>query len=189
MPKFSTKNFKQPHDKLESNSVSYDARTDNPVKAGAQHTLCTELYALARHYHPSVALFATEILHRTEMGVEYYGDPLKDFTLMHFLDRFVYRSPKAQSHEAHDKVFGRAQRYQPKGVRSLVVGSAAYMGRNESAIPVDEAFFFKYFAGSGRRTDGTGVNARPRDEDVEDLDSDEADEFLGEVDNHVSFFF
>lgn len=26
--------------------------------------------------------------------IEYSGDPLQDFTLMRFLDRFVYRNPK-----------------------------------------------------------------------------------------------
>ena len=26
--------------------------------------------------------------------IEYTGDPLEDFTVMHFLDRFVYKNPK-----------------------------------------------------------------------------------------------
>lgn len=26
--------------------------------------------------------------------VEYTGDPMEDFTLIHFLDRFVYKNPK-----------------------------------------------------------------------------------------------
>lgn len=90
--------------------------------------------------------------------------------------------------QAHDKVFGRAHRYQPKGVRNIPVGSASYMSRHENAIPVDEAFLFRYFVESGRRTDGTGVNARPKSEDVEDLDSDEVDEFLGDINNHVSSY-
>lgn len=81
------------------NNRKYDSHTDNPLKAGAERTLCYELYALSKHYHPSVSLFATEILNNTDKGVEYFGDPLKDFSLMHFLDRFVYRNPKAQSHD------------------------------------------------------------------------------------------
>lgn len=170
---------------VETKFICYDPYTDNPLKAGSENTLCYELHALSHHYHPSVALFATEILQRTKKGIEYYGDPLKDFTLMHFLDRFVYRSPKAQAREAHDRVFGRSHSYQPKGIRSVLVGSAAYMNRHENAIPVDETFLYKYFVETGRRTDGTGVNARPKQEDVEDLDSDEADEFLGDINNHV----
>lgn len=64
-----------------------------------------------------------------------------------------------------------------------------YMTKHENAIPVDEAFLFRYFVESGRRTDGTGINARVKDEDVEDLDSDEADEFLGDINNHVSSLY
>ncbi|OQR70277.1 CCAAT/enhancer-binding protein zeta-like [Tropilaelaps mercedesae] len=170
---------------MSSVSIMYDPHTDNPLKAAAETTLCYELQTLSRHFHPSVALFATEILHRTKKGIEYFGDPLKDFTLMHFLDRFVYRNPKAQSHETHDRVFGRSQNYQPKGIRGIAVGSAVYMSNHENAIPVDEAFLFKYFIASGHRTDGTGLNAQPKHEDVEDLNSDEADEFLGDIDNHM----
>ena len=67
----------------------------------------------------------------------------------------------------------------------MSVGSAAYMNRHEKSIPVDEAFLYKYFVESGRRTDGTGVNGKKASNEIEDLDSDEADEFLGDIDNHV----
>lgn len=60
------------------------------------------------------------------------------------------------------------------------------MNRHEKTIPVDEAFLYKYFVESGRRTDGSGVNGKQGKNDFEDLDSDEADEFLGDIDNHVS---
>lgn len=66
------------------------------------------------------------------------------------------------------------------------MGSAAYMNRHEKAIPVDEAFLYKYFIETGRRTDGSGINGRKSGAEMEDLDSDEADEFLGDIDNHVS---
>ncbi len=64
---------------------------------------------LLRHYHPSVARWAQLLLEgvssprcvprtavlmrgapRTGKPIEYAGDPLKDFTLSAFLDRFVY---------------------------------------------------------------------------------------------------
>jgi hypothetical protein len=88
--------------------------------------------------------------------------------------------------QAHDKIFGKAQKYHPKGIRGVSVGSAAYMNRHEKAIPVDEAFLYKYFVETGRRTDGSGINGRKSGAEMEDLDSDEADEFLGDIDNHVS---
>jgi ribosome biogenesis protein MAK21 len=39
-----------------------------------------------------VALFAKTIMEGS--SVEYSGDPLQDFTLIRFLDRFVFRNPK-----------------------------------------------------------------------------------------------
>jgi hypothetical protein len=33
-------------------------------------------------------------------AVSYHGDPLEDFTLIRFLDRFVYRNPKKRETES-----------------------------------------------------------------------------------------
>jgi hypothetical protein len=44
---------------------------------------------LASHYHPSVARFASTLL--CAQHIEYASDPLQDFTLMRFLDKFVFR--------------------------------------------------------------------------------------------------
>jgi ribosome biogenesis protein MAK21 len=49
-----------------------------------------EICLISKHFHPSVAKFATSL------GViEYSGDPLRDFTLAPFLDKFSYKNPKA----------------------------------------------------------------------------------------------
>jgi ribosome biogenesis protein MAK21 len=42
--------------------TSYDFNERNPMYAGAEKTLTYELLALSRHYHPTVALFATKLL-------------------------------------------------------------------------------------------------------------------------------
>jgi hypothetical protein len=42
--------------------TSYDFNERNPMYAGAEKTLTYELLALTRHYHPTVALFATKLL-------------------------------------------------------------------------------------------------------------------------------
>jgi ribosome biogenesis protein MAK21 len=45
--------------------------------------------SLRRHFHPSVALFAANLA--SGEPIKYGGDPLTDFTLPKFLDRFVFR--------------------------------------------------------------------------------------------------
>uniref|UniRef100_A0A8C5SD29 CCAAT/enhancer-binding protein zeta n=1 Tax=Laticauda laticaudata TaxID=8630 RepID=A0A8C5SD29_LATLA len=72
---------------------SYDPLSRNPSYCEADRTSFWELKKLSEHFHPSVALFAQRILEGNY--IEYSGDPLQDFTLMRFLDRFVYRNPKA----------------------------------------------------------------------------------------------
>ena len=42
--------------------TSYDFNERNPMYAGAEKTLTYELFALTKHYQPTVALFATKLL-------------------------------------------------------------------------------------------------------------------------------
>uniref|UniRef100_A0A8C5E2N2 CCAAT/enhancer-binding protein zeta n=1 Tax=Gouania willdenowi TaxID=441366 RepID=A0A8C5E2N2_GOUWI len=72
--------------------TSYDPLHRNPLFCGADHSTLWELQRLCHHFHPSVALFAQTVLKGDP--VQYSGDPLQDFTLIRFLDRFVFRNPK-----------------------------------------------------------------------------------------------
>lgn len=51
-----------------------------------------ELVVLARHCHPTIALWSSDLL-KGEL-LEYGGDPLLDFGLSNFLDRISYKTPK-----------------------------------------------------------------------------------------------
>ena len=64
----------------------------NPLYGCATREPAWEMATLATQFHPSARLFAKSIL--GSQPVEYSGDPLQDFTLMRFLDRFVFRNPK-----------------------------------------------------------------------------------------------
>uniref|UniRef100_A0A3B4AXR4 CCAAT/enhancer-binding protein zeta n=1 Tax=Periophthalmus magnuspinnatus TaxID=409849 RepID=A0A3B4AXR4_9GOBI len=71
---------------------SYDPLHRNPLYCGADLATLWELHQLSGHFHPSVSLFAKTILQGN--SILYTGDPLQDFTLIRFLDRFVFRNPK-----------------------------------------------------------------------------------------------
>ncbi len=78
----------------------------------------------------------------------YDGDPLQDFTLMRFLDRFVFRNPKKEPAKGKPQsVLGKRNKaaYQPSGIRAIAPDSREYVDRDEAAVPKDEAFIFKYF--------------------------------------------
>ena len=78
--------------KQELRITEYDMHARNPSYCGAELTVAYELISLEQHYHPSVALFAKTLLGR--QFIKYDGNPLKDFTVARFLERFIYKNPK-----------------------------------------------------------------------------------------------
>ena len=63
-----------------------------PLHAKADRAAWWELIPLASHAHPSVAAMARQLL--AGAPVVYNGDPLRDLSLVNFLDTFVQRKPK-----------------------------------------------------------------------------------------------
>jgi hypothetical protein len=91
----------------------------NPLYTNAETVGLRELNLLANHYHPTVALFAQNVLHKET--IKYTGDILVDFSSARFLDRFSFKNPKKEGDNG--KIFSRTSQYQPKGIKSLPVNS------------------------------------------------------------------
>ncbi|XP_017507812.1 CCAAT/enhancer-binding protein zeta [Manis javanica] len=124
---------------------TYDPFSRNPLFCGAENTSLWELKKLSEHFHPSVALFAKTILQGNY--IQYSGDPLQDFTLMRFLDRFVYRNPKPHKgkENTHSIVMQPKRKHFMRDIRSFAVNSKEFLAKEESQIPVDEVFFYRYY--------------------------------------------
>ncbi|AWP20443.1 putative CCAAT/enhancer-binding protein zeta-like [Scophthalmus maximus] len=154
---------------------SYDALHRNPLFCGADHTTLWELQRLTLHFHPSVSLFAKTIL---EGGfVLYSGDPLQDFTLIRFLDRFVFRNPKQLKGKQNTDTGVLGPRHRLP-VNFLPVNCDEFLSKEESQIPVDEIFFHRFFK---KRQQEKQVRRPRRDgdnESVEDVDDDEFEKIL-----------
>lgn len=63
-----------------------------PQYANGERSGWWELATMAAHVHPSVAAMARTLLAGT--NVAYEGDPMVDFQLTTFLDKFVQRKAK-----------------------------------------------------------------------------------------------
>ncbi|XP_003795734.1 CCAAT/enhancer-binding protein zeta [Otolemur garnettii] len=154
---------------------TYDPFSRNPLFCGAENTSLWELKKLSEHFHPSVALFAKTILQGNY--IQYSGDPLQDFTLMRFLDRFVYRNPKPHKGKVNtDSVVMQPKRKQfIKDIRSLTVNSKEFLAKEESQIPVDEVFFHRYYK-------KVAVKVKQKqnsdEESIEDVDDDEFEKLI-----------
>ncbi|XP_049640251.1 CCAAT/enhancer-binding protein zeta [Suncus etruscus] len=153
----------------------YDPFSRNPLFCGAENTSLWELKKLSEHYHPSVALFAKTILEGN--SIQYSGDPLQDFTLMRFLDRFVYRNPKPhKGKENTDSVVMQPKRkHFLSDVHTLPVNSREFLAREESQIPAHEVFFHRYYK-------KVAVKQKQRqnsdEESIEDVDDDEFERMI-----------
>ncbi|KAL6050797.1 hypothetical protein STEG23_015335 [Scotinomys teguina] len=155
---------------------TYDPFSRNPLFCGAENTSLWELRKLSEHFHPSVALFAKTILEGN--FIQYSGDPLEDFTLMRFLDRFVYRNPKQhKGKENTDSVVMQPKRrHFIQDVRNLAVNSKEFLAKEESQIPVDEVFFYRYYKKVAVVKEKQKRNA---DEDsIEDVDDEEFENMI-----------
>jgi ribosome biogenesis protein MAK21 len=138
-----------------------------------------EIVALCSHYHPSVVSFATR-LRDAMQAVQYEGDPLKDFTLGAFLDKFCYRKPKQH---VVDSLHGRRS---ARLVSRPLVNSQEFRQLGEAGqIEEDERFFLRFFqTNPGRTRRGPGAAEAAADlpeaadarEEGADKDSDSEEE-------------
>ena len=143
----------------------YDGRKRDPLHANAQSSTCWDIHPLLTHYHPSVSLFTTRLLSHSAMPPK---PDLSLNTLIHFLDRFVYKNPKSSTSSSGGITRG-ASLMQPllaTGVSRtdggvLVtsggpgrrdtgpVNSANFWKRNRDEVGADEVFFHRYFSALG----------------------------------------
>ncbi|CAG9857672.1 unnamed protein product [Phyllotreta striolata] len=154
----------------------YNPLARNPLYGGGEFSAYIELNYLKNHFHPTVSLFATNLLNNEP--VTYNGDPLNDFTLIRFLERFVFKNPKkTAATPGRDLMFSKRKLYRPKGVKSLPVKSESYSRENPRNIPVDELFVHTYLQGKYRE----GGSRDDDDSDLESVRSDEFEEMLDKM--------
>uniref|UniRef100_A0A6D2WAW4 CCAAT/enhancer-binding protein zeta n=1 Tax=Takifugu rubripes TaxID=31033 RepID=A0A6D2WAW4_TAKRU len=128
---------------------SYEPLHRNPLYCGADHATLWELRMLSLHFHPSASLFAKAVLQGE--SIEYSGDPLRDFTLIRFLDRFVFRNPK----QLKGKQNTGAPVLKRLPVSSLAVNCEEFLSKDESQIP----FGALLDENAGSKFENIGLNA------------------------------
>ncbi|XP_022177622.1 CCAAT/enhancer-binding protein zeta [Myzus persicae] len=158
----------------------YDYTARNPRFSGGEHAVLAELIPLSRHYHPTVATFANRII--SGKSIYYDGNPLADFTLLHFLDRFSFKNPKKprqgqgeENEELFRSVGTSRKHYTPKGLKSMSVVSEEYLRHEEKQIPLDEVFLYKYLKQRPKQNKKHVEN--PDEDGFSDVDSVNSDDF------------
>uniref|UniRef100_A0A182U3T2 CCAAT-binding factor domain-containing protein n=1 Tax=Anopheles melas TaxID=34690 RepID=A0A182U3T2_9DIPT len=183
---------KQAENKVHRAPTRYDAFRRASEFAGAQYTLRYELVRYRSHFHPTVQKFAESIL--ANSALTYYGDPLQDFSLGRFLDRFAFKNPKKPKtvkdengdERLRPQIPGVAMRksdYAPAGFRALPVNALA-----KDKCAEDDEFILKFLEQkrlrlqrAQERKKAKGGDDEDEDSDVDSLNDDEFDAYLDQL--------
>lgn len=183
-----------------ASSRHYDGRKRDPQYANAQNSCIWEIVPLLTHYHPSVALHASQLLYGQTITTK---PDLGLHTLSHFLDRFVYRNPKkalpssassimkpgAKGQDTSGLVVMRKGASAPTISSEVPLNNENFAKKKEEQIPVDQLFFHRYFSKkfqdeeSARNKVQQNKRKRKRGGDGdEDEDSEDDDISIGDDD-------
>jgi len=119
----------------------------------------------SNHYHPSVEKFTSYL-----GSIQYAGDPLQDFSLSPFLDKFAYRNPKAQKKNKTS--------ISQRRVKSLVqkpVNDPSFIKKDK--FDAEDEFFHTFFLEQARRDKIKGISRNKKESD-KDVDEEDGFEML-----------
>jgi ribosome biogenesis protein MAK21 len=142
-----------------------------------------ELSLFQHHYHPSVVKFARSVGDADSFS--FSGDPLRDFGLQPFLDKFSYRNPKSAERLSskyrkageQGTVGRRKETVESSRLSSIPVNDPSFAQQQE--VDVQDEFFHKFFVERARRDELKGiVRHKAGSSSVEN--SEEAQQFLEE---------
>ena len=165
----------------------YNPLKENPLRANADNSCAWELLMLVQHSHPSVAIFARQILKLEP--IKYDGDPLLDFSLGAFIDRYAYRAPKKLGQRVpaeHEMKFSKKRA--PFSMQAPAVDSKQFAAQDPDEVRPEEKFMYNFVSKRAKRERRASELAHVRELELEgavpgdndDFDDDEAEMLLGE---------
>ncbi|KAH9122652.1 hypothetical protein LEN26_010179 [Aphanomyces euteiches] len=131
-------------------TTQYDPRKRNPLYAGADMSCLWELQPFLVHYHPSVAQFAKQLI---DGAISYKGDPLKDFTLSVFFDKFVNKKPKTK--DGPHRYSGAKNENAP-----VSFDSEEFLAQDEGSVAENDRFFYTFFKERAKRVPAKAKKAK-----------------------------
>ncbi|EON96804.1 putative ribosome biogenesis protein mak21 protein [Phaeoacremonium minimum UCRPA7] len=165
-------------------STAYDGRKRDPQYSNAQNSCLWEVMPYFHHFHPSVAVFAANILARQK---DLPKPELANHTLMHFLDKFVYRNPKATDGKRGGSIMqpvlatGSAANANAGSKQQATVNSAAFWNKKQEDIAAEDVFFHEYFNQVGKPAQAATKAAKAKKATAEDDEEEEAEEEIWEA--------
>lgn len=168
-------------DTMQKNNSAYDGRKRDPQYSNAEKSCLWEVVPYFRHFHPSVSVFAANLLVRQKTLPK---PELANHTLMHFLDKFVYKNPKAADSKRGGSIMqpvlaaGSSAHVVVPGKSSVkqqpTVNSAAFWNMKAQDVAAEDVFFHTYFSQIGKAgQEDKGKKSKKAAADGEDEEADE----------------
>jgi len=120
----------------------YEWQKRDPRFASTERSLLWEVLPLTRHFHPSVSQFALALCNGEQ--IVYSGDPLRDFQLGAFLDKFVFKNPKLANRSAGGSIMQPAATAPSVGL-THPSALARLTSLPSDKVDAHELFFHTYF--------------------------------------------
>ena len=160
---------------------AYDSRKRDPEHSHAENSCLWEVIPFQAHFHPSVAVSAEHLARHAKLP----GKPdLELHTLVHFLDRFVYRNPKAATLNLRgSSVMQPLAGGDATGILvasgshvQLPVNSEKFWARMGGDVPAEDVFFHQYFTSLGKTAENKKKAKRMSHDSGDDANEDEESE-------------
>ncbi|KAI1275260.1 CBF/Mak21 family-domain-containing protein [Xylaria sp. FL0933] len=161
---------------------AYDGRKRDPEYSNAHLSCLWELLPFLKHYHPSVDVYARNLLNGEKANQK---PELANHTLIAFLDKFVYKNAKATDHAKGASIMqpiaasGQSQvllssKSSTKDIDS--VNSALFWNKKSGDVAVEDAFFHEYFTQMGKPGQAEREQKRKAKKDAAGEDEEEDEE-------------
>jgi ribosome biogenesis protein MAK21 len=157
----------------------YDGRKRDPEYSNADKSCLWEILPFLSHFHPSVSVFAENVFVRQKSLPK---PELANHTLMHFLDKFVYRNPKATDTKRGGSIMqpvasavGSTTVVVPGKAGSTArssVNTASFWNLKQDQVAAEDVFFHKYFSEVGKPAQAAKKAKRAAEEDASEADEE-----------------
>ncbi|KAH6996677.1 CBF/Mak21 family-domain-containing protein [Ilyonectria sp. MPI-CAGE-AT-0026] len=139
-------------DEPESERPVYDGRKRDPEHSNANRSCLWEMIPLQGHFHPSVTVFAASMSKPSEKAKK---PDMDSHSLIRFLDKFVYRNPKAGDASKGVSIMQPLRSTKDlgdiwlgskgPGAASPSVNNASFWKKKVQDVAAEDVFFHEYF--------------------------------------------
>lgn len=131
------------------------------------------------HYHPSVSVFAAALVDKAQ---KVQKPDLESHSLIKFLDKFVYRSPKVSDAARGTSIMQplRAAKdvgdiwlgTRAAGTQDTSINSATFWTKKQEDVAAEDVFFHEYFQQTGQESKKQAKSSRTKDGEADEDDED-----------------